>query len=143
MYLKTDGSNAVVKWPYAIETLKQENPSVSFPDTIPESVLNSYNVYSYLESAMPTYDGTTETLVRDTPALQDGVWVQGWTKQNLPNEMAGDNVRHERDRLLSETDHYALSDNTLSTEMATYRQALRDVPSQSGFPFNVTWPTKP
>jgi len=143
MYLKTDGSNTVVKWPYTIETLKQENPNVSFPDTIPESVLNSYNVHLYLESAMPDYDGMTETLVRDTPALQDGTWVQGWTKQNLPNDMAEDNVRRERNRLLGETDHLALSDNTLSTEMATYRQALRDVPSQSDFPFSVTWPTKP
>ena len=102
MYLKTDGSNTVVKWPYTIETLKQENPNVSFPDTISESVLSSYNVHLYLESAMPVYDGMTETLVRDTPAPQDGTWVQGWTKQNLPNDMAEDNVRRERNRLLSE-----------------------------------------
>ena len=73
MYLKTDGSNTVVKWPYTIETLKQENPNVSFPDTIPESVLNSYNVHLYLESAMPDYDGMTETLVRDTPHCKMGL----------------------------------------------------------------------
>jgi hypothetical protein len=37
----------------------------------------------------------------------------------------------------------ALSDNTMSTEMAAYRQALRDITAQGGFPYSVTWPTKP
>ena len=55
-------------------------------------------------------------------------------------------VREKRDRLLKETDYLALSDNTLSTEMTTYRQNLRDITNgittveQAN---NVTWPTKP
>lgn len=52
-------------------------------------------------------------------------------------------VRAHRDRLLAETDWTALSDNTMSPAMATYRQALRDVPTQEGFPYAVTWPSKP
>jgi len=55
-------------------------------------------------------------------------------------------LRTTRNRLLSETDYLALSDNTLSAEMNTYRQALRDltdglttVDEVNG----VTWPTKP
>ena len=52
-------------------------------------------------------------------------------------------VRAERDELLKDTDHYGLSDMTMSAEMTTYRQALRDVPAQEGFPSTVTWPTKP
>ena len=52
------------------------------------------------------------------------------------------NVRADRNRRLAETDYLALSDQTLSAEMNTYRQALRDVPSQSD-PDNITWPTKP
>ena len=36
-----------------------------------------------------------------------------------------------------------LSDVTMSSDWATYRQALRDVPSQSGFPHDITWPEKP
>jgi len=52
------------------------------------------------------------------------------------------NVRRDRDRKLAETDYLALSDNTLATNMKTYRQDLRDVPSQSD-PDNITWPTKP
>ena len=52
------------------------------------------------------------------------------------------NVRRDRDRKLSQTDYLALSDSTLADNMTTYRQALRDVPSQSD-PDNITWPTKP
>ena len=53
------------------------------------------------------------------------------------------NVRDQRNRLLAETDWMALSDITMSSEMTAYRQALRDVPAQAGFPASVTWPTKP
>jgi hypothetical protein len=35
-----------------------------------------------------------------------------------------------------------LSDVTMSDSITAYRQALRDIPSQAGFPFSVTWPTK-
>ena len=52
-------------------------------------------------------------------------------------------VREERNQLLSETDWMAGSDVTMSTAWRTYRQALRDVPTQEGFPNTVTWPTKP
>ena len=52
------------------------------------------------------------------------------------------NVRRDRNRKLAETDYLALSDNTLSSDMETYRQELRDVPTQSD-PDNITWPDKP
>ena len=52
------------------------------------------------------------------------------------------NVRRKRNRKLAETDYLALSDNTLSSDMETYRQELRDVPTQSD-PDNITWPDKP
>ncbi len=51
-------------------------------------------------------------------------------------------VRAERNQLLFESDSLALADR-ITDEWRTYRQALRDVPSQSGFPSNITWPTKP
>jgi hypothetical protein len=51
--------------------------------------------------------------------------------------------RVKRDELLKETDHYGLSDVTMSSEMTTYRQALRDVPQQTDFPSTITWPDKP
>jgi len=52
-------------------------------------------------------------------------------------------VRQDRDTLLAETDWWAMSDRTMTQAETDYRQALRDVPAQAGFPENVTWPTKP
>lgn len=54
-----------------------------------------------------------------------------------------DNLRRERNRLLTETDYLALSDQTLTAEMAAYRQALRDLPANTVDPANPVWPTKP
>lgn len=51
-------------------------------------------------------------------------------------------VRALRNNKLTETDWRAGSDLTLSDEWKTYRQALRDVPTQSD-PDNITWPTEP
>ena len=61
-------------------------------------------------------------------------------------DMALDNLRAKRNKLLAETDYLALSDNTLSANMSTYRQALRDI--TNGLTTieqvnNVTWPIKP
>jgi len=59
------------------------------------------------------------------------------------NNLLPIDVRNQRDRLLAETDWMALSDVTMSNAWTAYRQALRDIPAQAGFPFSVTWPTKP
>ena len=55
-------------------------------------------------------------------------------------------IRTERTRLLAETDHHALSDQTLSDDMKTYRKSLRDLPSDQSSKTkysDITWPTKP
>lgn len=59
------------------------------------------------------------------------------------NEQKAKEERRTRDGLLRSTDHFALSDVTLSSEMQAYRQALRDVPQQTDFPTTISWPTKP
>jgi hypothetical protein len=51
-------------------------------------------------------------------------------------------VRADRDALLAASDTMALADR-ITDAWKTYRQALRDVPAQSGFPSSVTWPTEP
>jgi len=74
----------------------------------------------------------------------DGAFAH-WDKRT-DEEKAADALamlRRERNAKLAETDYLALSDNTMTAEMETYRQALRDVPQQSGFPTEITWPTKP
>jgi len=52
-------------------------------------------------------------------------------------------MRATRNRLLTETDYLALSDHTLSAEMSTYRQALRDITDTYSSLNTVVWPTKP
>ena len=51
--------------------------------------------------------------------------------------------RAQRNILLAETDAWALSDRTMTAEQTAYRQDLRDITDQAGFPDTVTWPTKP
>ena len=52
-------------------------------------------------------------------------------------------LRAERNARLAETDYLALSDLTLTDEMRTYRQALRDLPANTADPANPAWPVKP
>ena len=51
-------------------------------------------------------------------------------------------IRRVRDELLAECDWRACSDRTMSENWKTYRQALRDITTQSD-PYNITWPTIP
>ena len=62
------------------------------------------------------------------------------TVQHPPTE---GEVRSERDGLIASTDVWALSDRTMTSEQTAYRQALRDITGQAGFPTDITWPTKP
>ena len=63
------------------------------------------------------------------------------------NEELARNVRSTRDAKLSETDYLVVPDYQISeenlAEVKIYRQALRDIPEQSGFPKNVQWPVEP
>lgn len=56
-------------------------------------------------------------------------------------------VRAKRDRLITETDYYLMPDYPSNPqnleELKVYRQALRDLPVQEGFPRNVRWPAVP
>ena len=76
-----------------------------------------------------TWDGSA--ILKDDTALTEYQTAEKWKR-----------VRADRNRRLAETDYLALSDQTLSAEMTTYRQALRDVPTQTD-PDNITWPVKP
>jgi hypothetical protein len=66
---------------------------------------------------------------------------------NQNPDIVGAKVRDQRNKLLSESDWTQLDDSPITNaqklEWASYRQALRDVPDQEGFPFDITWPVKP
>ena len=69
---------------------------------------------------------------------------KAWSEGTFDRKIA--HLRKERNRLLTETDFYALSDVTMSEDMTTYRQALRDLPAGKDTVSkceNATWPTKP
>ena len=86
---------------------------------------NSHDPKQYVQSHFVGQDDT-----RDARLLADE-----WTR-----------IRAERTRLLAETDHLALSDQTLSAGMKTYRTKLRDLPSEQSSKTkysDITWPTKP
>jgi hypothetical protein len=67
-----------------------------------------------------------------------------WNNGAFDRAMA--DLRSKRDKLLTDTDHYALSDQTLSDDMRTYRQALRDITNGLTTVADVkavVFPTKP
>ena len=71
---------------------------------------------------------------------EEKAWADGQLDRDL------EDLRKKRNRLLAETDYLALSDNTLASNMKTYRQELRDL--TNGLDTvekvaTVTWPTKP
>jgi hypothetical protein len=76
-----------------------------------------------------TWDGSA--ILKDDTALTECQTAEKWKR-----------VRADRNRKLAETDYLALNDQNLSAEMTTYRQALRDITTQTD-PDNITWPSKP
>jgi hypothetical protein len=126
---------------YTIGQLRRDNPNTSFPKNIPAETLASYDVHPVKAVAAPDFDSKTHRVSQDVQ-LVDDEWTQVWSVVELPLEQAEQNIRGHRAMLLKETDWMALSDNTMTPAWAAYRQALRDITSQEGFPYNVNWPDK-
>jgi len=92
-----------------------------------------------------TYDEDTNEWVPPVPKPDDnaewGEEAQEWTPG--PEVLALD-ARATRDRLLKDSDWTQLPDAPVDqAAWAEYRQALRDLPQQSGFPADINWPTQP
>ncbi len=88
-------------------------------------------------------DGVSVQLTADEETAADAAET-AWTNGAFDRAIA--ELRAKRNRLLAETDFYALSDVTMSSDMTTYRQNLRDLTSGLSTVDdvnNVTWPTKP
>jgi len=67
-----------------------------------------------------------------------------WVKNANDLERVQAEVRAQRDRLLTASDWTQVADAPVDqAAWATYRQALRDIPQQAGFPATVVWPTQP
>ena len=150
MFVKiTNGE--ITQYPYSVGLLRRDNPNTSFPKSLSSEMLASYGVYEVKTPPAPDYDPETHFVeYAPVPSFADGSWVYAPSVRPLSSEQIAERterrsaeVRARRSGLLAETDWAALSDVTMSPEMAAYRQALRDVTAQAGFPDTVTWPLKP
>lgn len=150
MYVKITNGN-VDTYPYSVGQLRRDNPNTSFPKQVSAEILSSYGVEPVVVADEPSFTQRTQVLSQDTqPSLVGGVWTLGWTVTDKTTEEVAEwdaneemRIRHERDLLLSQTDWWCLSDRTPTQAQLDYRQALRDVTDQAGFPHDIIWPTKP
>ena len=147
---------------------RQEFSNMSLPRVWKAATLDALDLDPVLKSPAATV-GDYQVSVRDG-VVQDanGNWVENYVARDMFQDTTEDGVtttkaEHEaayqarldadkatanratRDSKLAETDFYALSDVTMSAEMTTYRQALRDITAHSNWPNleDADWPTKP
>jgi hypothetical protein len=149
MYIKVSGS--VTTYPYTIQDLKSDNPNISFPNVLTDSVLNDFNVYSVIQ--VENGGDYTKDYVEGTPTQSGSVYVQNWTESDASSEdietrknEKWEEVRDIRDNLLAQSDWTQFQDSPITgsalTDWQTYRQGLRDITTQDN-PYSLTWPTKP
>lgn len=109
-------------------------PSVTKPNDAP----NTLNKYAELAE----WCNKNNAMIVDQGDYYEAVPVPEPTEQELASM-----VRSQRDAKLSATDYLIVPDYPISPEdleaVKVYRQALRDIPEQSGFPKNVQWPVEP
>ena len=112
------------------------------PDMVGEDIIAGYWMIGY--TAVDMFADTTETDDEGVETTTTKAEHEAAYQATLDAKAAEAN-RKKRDELIAETDWMALSDNTLTTEMAAYRQALRDITSHTNWPNlnEADWPTKP
>lgn len=144
MFVKVTNGKAIE---YTIGQLRRDYPNTSFPRTVPNDMLGSYDIFPYMP-AKPHYYDVSQHLI-ETGFSQDsfGSWVKTYVVENTVLPIAEQAARTKRNELLAETDWIVAksyeSGNPVPTDWANYRQSLRDVTGQTGFPYDVNWPTKP
>ena len=128
-------------------TLQQLFPNTSFNLSTPNAdFLTANNTVELIEDL--EYTPKTQKLVYVEPYVDNGkaynVKVEPMTTEEQNQYISDEwfNVRLHRNDLLGLSDWRANSDVTLSDDWKTYRQALRDITTQSD-PFNITWPKLP
>lgn len=137
-------------YPYSPDQLRADNPQTSFPFEIPTERLTDWGVYPVTLTPRPTVT-YRQNLTEATPQQVDGVWTQIWVVEDAsPEEIEArtselaNSIRSERNALLTASDWTQLADAPVDDlAWATYRQSLRDITLQSGFPWTVVWPDQP
>lgn len=121
----------------------------SLPAVITDDVLAAFGFDPVENAPAPVADYTEKV---EPAEIVDGKWIKAYRKRPAtPEEIDAATkdkaaaVRATRDALLSACDWTQLADadKKAQGDFVSYRQALRDIPKQAGFPFNVEWPVKP
>ena len=151
LYVKAIDSQ-IVAYPYTQTDLIRDNPSTSFPSGgISPDSMAEWNVFPVHFADQPVVDPLAQRVVELAPMYDGQSWIQQWAVEALSQDEINANaaqqaaaVRADRNARLAATDWTQIADSTADKlAWAAYRQALRDVPSQNGFPQSVTWPEQP
>ena len=134
----TDGPEFSVKF-YLYNTINDD----SF-------VKNNESLVEVTVEETPEYNRTVQTCtISTTPVKQNGNYVLSWITENLPVEQASTNVNARVRNLLTGSDWTQVTDwdsgltAAQKQTAAAYRQSLREVSSQQGFPYTVQYPAEP
>ena len=146
-------NNQVAEYPVTEFDIRARFPNTSFTTDFSSGLPDGY---VRVQPAGQPAEDALKVITQGQPVLVDGVWTQTWTQADkyTAEEIAAQNavkednqkqeVRDKRDSLLQMSDWTQLADAPVDkSTWATYRQALRDVPAQSGFPWTITWPDAP
>lgn len=124
-------------------------PNTSFPPSGPDADFMAANGCMGVTVFKP-HDSRTEKLVPVTPYVEAGqvftvaVQAKSQAEQDADTDSQAAQVRSQRNRLLADCDWTQLADSPVDkAAWATYRQALRDISAQAGFPWDVEWPHDP
>jgi hypothetical protein len=145
-------NGAVAQYPYTTGDLKRANPQTSFPSQISDASLLEYGVHRVFFATQPEVSAT-QVLEEGTPVFstEDQRWTQTFAVRDMTaeevatrNDAQAASVRAERSTKLAASDWTQLADSTADkAAWATYRQALRDITAQAGFPWTIDWPAQP
>lgn len=124
-------------------------PETSFTSNGPDDLFLAERGYVRVNLWKP-HDEATEKLVAVDPYLEGGwvytVQVEDKTAEDIEAELASSaaRVRSQRNQRLASSDWTQLADSPVDkAAWATYRQELRDITEQPGFPTEVVWPETP
>ena len=144
-------NQTVESFPYSFNDLQRDNPNTSYPANPTDATLADWDVFPVTDQPIPDYNPATQNCNQVNPELIDGEWVMTWSVTPATPEQIAErtsakksDVRYDRNNRLSNCDWTQLPDAPVPpAPWATYRQQLRDVTAQTGFPWDVVWPVVP
>ena len=153
-------NNEVVKYPYQWTDFEADNNNTNYgypqPDLLtifPQTDIanQGYTVVLVASATKPIINEATQSVEEDTPTLINEVWTQNWVVTTLTSDQQATlttnesvKIRQQRNAKLTACDWTQIADAPVDkTAWSTYRQSLRDLPKESGFPWTITWPTQP